>query len=81
MEILGGVGTFFLQFFKRFVIDLYHALYYRAVEYDSELQQTKTFTQRFAIWAVIITVATGIILLLLNLLYRFISSIDVVQGI
>jgi len=80
-EIISSVFLFFIRFFVSFAIDLYHALYFKALEYDNELQQTKTFGQRLTIWAAIITAATIIILLLLNLLYRLISNIEVVKGL
>ncbi len=80
-EIIRGVLLFFLNFIKTFAIDLYHALYYRALEYDSELQQTKSPGQRFAIWFAIATVSIVVVLLLLHLLYRFISNINMVKGL
>lgn len=81
IEIISGVFNFFIQFLKRFAIDLYHALYYKAMEFDSELQQTKTFSQRLGIWAAIATVTVLLILLALHLLYRYLSNISVFKGI
>lgn len=79
-EIATGVFMFFVRFIKQFSIDLYRALYYEAMEFDSKLQETKTTTQRILIWTGIGIAFIAIILLLLHLLYRFLSTLVVVSG-
>ena len=46
-----------LNFFKRFTLDLVLAIKYRAFEYDDQLKLTKTNSQRFLIWFVILTIS------------------------
>lgn len=79
-EIIASVFIFFFAFLKNLTLDLYHAIYFRALEYDSELQQTKTSMQRVGIWSVIVVVTMLIIILLLNLTYYFLNNLNFVLG-
>lgn len=80
-ELLASVFIAFFTLLKNLAVDLYHAIYFKALEYDTELQQTKTPGQRVAIWTGITVFALIIIFVLINLLYQFISSIDVIEGV
>ena len=80
-HFLGIIFQVIFSFIKNFTRDLFNAIYFKALEYDSILQQTKTQGQRIAIWSVIGVVTLGIILLLLNLLFRFFSNLQVVSGV
>lgn len=80
-EILASVFIAFFTLLKNLAVDLYHAIYFKALEYDTVLQQTKTPGQRVAIWTGIAVVSFILIIVLLNLLYLFISSIDVIEGV
>lgn len=78
--ILVGFLTFIAEFLKRFFIDLGYAVYFKSIEFDDYLRQTKTTGQRIAIWAGIIIGVILVVLLLLNLLYMFLSSMRVLEG-
>jgi|GEM_PF-5675360 len=41
------------DFLKRFLYDLYRAIIFATVEFDENLQMTKTTTQRMIIWGII----------------------------
>ena len=61
---------------KRFLYDLYRAIIFAAIEFDENLQMTKTTSQRMLIWGVI-----GIILMLIayGLLYVIWYFLDAIQ--
>jgi len=64
------------DFLKRFLYDLYRAIIFAAIEFDENLQMTKTTSQRMLIWGVI-----GIILVLIayGLLYVIWYILDAIQ--
>lgn len=77
-EIIGSIFIVIGQFIKTFTIELFQAIYFRALEFDSELQLTKTAGQRIAIWSGIALVVFITLALFLNLLYLFLSNVDFV---
>lgn len=60
-----------INFFKRFVGDLWRAIVFAVLEYDEKLKLTKTTTQRFVIWSLI----TILVLVLLFVFVRVASGI------
>ena len=77
-EIIGSIFIVIGQFIKTFTVELFQAIYFRALEFDSEMQLTKTPVQRIAIWSGITVAAFIGIALFLNLLYFFLSNLDFV---
>ena len=58
-----------IRFFVRFFQDLWHAAFFAAIEYDDQLQLTKTPTQRFFIWLMVfgmVLLALSIVVLLIH---------------
>ncbi len=66
-----------INFLQRFIFDLSHAVFFRALEYDEELKTTKTGTQRILIWIVISIIVAGIAIGLLYLIWYLLDSIAV----
>lgn len=64
------------DFLKRFLYDLYHAIFFAAVEYDDKLKMTKTQGQRLTIWAIILLVALIALYALLHGIWYFIDTLD-----
>lgn len=68
-----------INFLKRFAYDLFHAVFFAAIEYDDRLKMTKTTQERVFIWLGIgIVTAIGIYALLYGFWY-FLDSIDTSQ--
>jgi|GEM_PF-2076384 len=64
------------EFLKRFAIDLYHAVFFAAVEYDDRLRMTKTSGQRAFIWLMITVTASTVLYAILHGLWYFIDTLD-----
>lgn len=62
IRVISKILSVIALFVKKFTIDLYLAVKFACLEYDSQLQKTRTPTQRFIIWFFI--VATGVVLIL-----------------
>ena len=65
------------DFLKRFLYDLYRAIIFATVEFDENLQMTKTTTQRMIIWGIISIVLLLIACGLLYATWYFLDAIKV----
>ncbi len=65
-----------INFIKRFLFDLTHALYFAGLDLDEELQRTKTNGQRFMIWAGIFILAGILIYAALYGIWYLLDSTD-----
>ncbi len=68
-----------IRFIVRFLSDVWHAAYFAIIEYDVQLQETKTIHQRILIWFAVFLITAMIILSLLYTFWNFLDSIEV-QG-
>lgn len=68
-----------IRFIVRFLTDLWHAGFFAVIEYDVQLQETKTTQQRIVIWFAVILITSMIILALLYMFWHLLDSIQV-QG-
>jgi hypothetical protein len=66
-----------INFCKRFTFDLSHAVWYSAIEYDTELQRTKTTTQRVFIWLAVLILTLLFITALVYGVWRLLDSIEI----
>jgi len=64
------------NFLKRFVIDLYHAVFFAAIEYDDKIKMTKTPGQRLTIWVIIFVITAVLLYALLHGIWYFIDTLD-----
>lgn len=75
-QIVGNILIFIFRFIKNFTVDLFTAIYFRTIELDSKLQQTKTPGQRVGIWSLIALVVLIGILLVIGMAQLFLNSLD-----
>ena len=64
------IGKIFIaiwKFIKFFVIELYTAIRFAIINYDSKLQMTKTKKQRIVFWTVAGAIVIALLFLLLHL--------------
>ncbi len=64
------------DFLKRFAIDLFHAVFFAAIEYDDKLKLTKTPRQRATIWIIIFVIAAIFLYALLHGIWYFLDTLD-----
>jgi len=62
---------------KRFLNDLYRSIIFAAIEFDENLQTTKTTSQRMLIWGVIGIVLMFVAYGLLHVTWYFLDAIQV----
>ena len=78
-EIVASVFNAVGGFIKNFSIDLFRAVYFKALEYDQNLQDTKTLTQRLTIWGSIAVVVIIILLIISHFFFQFINNLGFVN--
>lgn len=64
------------NFLKRFVFDLFHAIFFAAIEYDDKLKMTKTQGQRMTIWVIIFIISAILLYGLLHGIWYFLDTLD-----
>lgn len=78
-NILTSALTAIVNFIKNFTVDLYHALYFKAIEYDDYLKATKTTKVRIITWVCIFGGVLLFLIILLNIFYYFMNNLSFVD--
>lgn len=66
-----------IYFIGRFFSDVGRAFYFAIIEYDVQLQETKTLQQRILIWFATILIAICIVFAILYMFWSWLDSIDI----
>ena len=66
-----------IHFLVRFFRDLWHATFFAAIEYDDKLQLTKTPTQRFIIWLMVLGMVIIALIILVILIRQGLEAINI----
>ncbi len=68
---IGGIFVAIWKFFKYFFTQLYTAIKFSIINYDSKLQMTKTPKQRVIFWTIAGLITLAILFVLLRLVGNF----------